>query len=135
MNAEKLKQQLEDYGVVLFLDGDNIRFRFPGKQIPDAAKLLLDDLKQSKAEMVELLKPDMTKGRCITVAMVADSILKQAVGDINQGGLWQATPDVKVLEDEINRLYQALLEGLCTIQVFKEKVDQWKAAGTQTMKH
>jgi hypothetical protein len=133
MRAEKLKSQLEAAGCQLSLDKDNIRFRFAGKQIPDMARPLLDDLKKCKAEMVALLKPDMIEGRRKSLEMVADAILEQAVIDINRGGVWQSTPDVRALEDEINRLDRLLMEGLSTIQAFKEIVDKWRHAGTQIL--
>jgi len=57
MSIEILKQQLEYTGCRLYLDGDNIRYRFTGKQIPDDAKPLLQELKTHKSEMVALLKP------------------------------------------------------------------------------
>lgn len=66
---------------------------------------------------------------------IADSILKQAIIDIDQGGIWQNTPDVKALEDEINCLHRLLLEGLTTLAAFREIVEQWKTAGTKITKH
>jgi hypothetical protein len=70
-----------------------------------------------------------------TLEVVADAILEKAVIDISQGGIWQDTPEVEAFEDEINCLYRALLEGLCTIQAFTEIVNQWKSAGTQITNH
>jgi len=56
MKAEELKRQLEALGFQFYPDGDNIRFRFAGKQIPGNAKPLLHELKMHKAEMVNILK-------------------------------------------------------------------------------
>jgi hypothetical protein len=67
--------------------------------------------------------------------MFADAILEQAVIDIDYGGFWQSTPDVIALENEINRLYRLLIEGLSTIEIFQGVVNQWKATGTQITKH
>lgn len=66
---------------------------------------------------------------------IADAILRQAVIDIDYGGVWQSTPDVKALEDEINRLHRLLLEGLTTLAAFRDIVEQWKAAGAQVTRH
>lgn len=77
----------------------------------------------------------MVEGRSKTLEAVADSILEQAVIDIDFGDVWQRTPEVKVLEDEINRLCRLLLEGLSTLAAFREIVEQWKATGTKITKH
>jgi hypothetical protein len=77
----------------------------------------------------------LSEGRRKTLGMVADAILTQAVIDIDHGGIWQGTPDVQALEDEINRLYRLLTEGLTTLAVFKSMVNQWQGAGTQITKH
>jgi hypothetical protein len=80
-------------------------------------------------------KHPIAEGRRQTLEAVANSILEQAVIDIDCGGVWQSTPDVKVLEDEINRLYRLLMEGLSAIQTFRDVVNQWQATGTQIIKH
>lgn len=80
-------------------------------------------------------KHPITEGRRKTLGMVADAILEQAVIDINHGGIWQGGQDVKALEDEINRLYRLLTEGLTTLAAFKGIVNQWQGAGTQITKH
>ena len=82
-----------------------------------------------------LPKHSMSEGRRKTLGMVADAILEQAVIDINHGGIWQSGQDVKALEDEINRLYRLLKEGLTTLAAFKGIVNQWQGAGTQITKH
>jgi hypothetical protein len=81
------------------------------------------------------IKHPATEGRCKSLEAVADAILEQAVIDIDRGGIWQSTPDVEVLENEINRLYRLLMEGLSTLAAFKEIVNQWQATGTQITKH
>lgn len=81
------------------------------------------------------IKNPLPEDRRKTLEMVADAILKQAVIDIDYGGVWKSTPDVMALENEINRLYRLLMEGLTTLEAFKEIVEQWKATGTQITKH
>ena len=94
------------------------------------------DNKPFTAKNIEpVVKHPIAEGRRKTLEMVADAILVQAVIDIDHGGIWQSTPDVKALEDEINRLYWLLMEGLSTIQIFIDIVNHWKATGTQITKH
>jgi hypothetical protein len=100
--------------------------RLKGKvtRIPPTAKNIGPEAKHPIAE-----------GRRNTLEMVTDAILEQAVIDIDYGGIWQSAPDVKSLEDEINRLYRLLMDGLSTLQAFKSIVNQWKATGTKITKH
>jgi hypothetical protein len=77
----------------------------------------------------------MTDGRRETLEVVADAILSQAVRDIQAGGIWQSTPEIKVLEDEINRFHRLLMEGMTSLQTFRQAVERWKMTGTQILKH
>lgn len=61
--------------------------------------------------------------------MVADAILEQAVQDIQTVGVWQLTPTSSVLEKEINWIHGLLLEGLATLEEFKNLVTDWKRSG------
>jgi fido (protein-threonine AMPylation protein) len=114
----------------------------PENTIIDIPEAMFDRLK-GKVTKIPLavkkiepvIKHPVPEGRRKSLEMIADAILEQTVIDINYGGIWQSTPNVKALEDEINRLYQLLMEGLSTIQAFREIVNQWKATGTQTTKH
>jgi hypothetical protein len=74
----------------------------------------------------------LSEGRRETLALVADGILEQTVIDIQTGGVWNHTPDVTAIEDEINRLHRALLEGAAQLETFRQAVEQWKTTGTQT---
>jgi len=80
-------------------------------------------------------KQSLSDGRRKTLGMIADAILSQAVIDIDYGGIWQGTPDVQALENEINRLYRLLMEGLTTLEAFKDIVEQWKTTGSQAIRH
>jgi hypothetical protein len=107
--------------------------------IPDA---MFDRLKGKVTRIpptAKKIEPDtkypMPEGRRKTLGMVADEILKQAVIDIDHGGIWQSTPDVKALEDGINRLHRLLMDGLTTLEAFREIVEQWQATGAQITKH
>jgi len=82
-----------------------------------------------------VVKRPIAEGRRKTSEMVANAVLEQAIIDIDHGGIWQSSPNVKVLEDEINRLYRLLLEGLSTLAAFSEIVEHWKATGTKITKH
>jgi len=129
MNAEKLKQQLEAYGIELFLDGDNIRFRFPGKQIPDAAKLLFDDLKQSKAEMVALLKSSMTKGRQQSLEAIMEDVVAQTLDEIAtscNGKQFKSSEPIRKAEDNVTAIYKKVIDGGSKLDEFKNAVNKWK---------
>lgn len=129
MNAEKLKQEIEAYGILIFLDGDNIRFRFPGKQIPDAAKLLLDDLKKCKAEMVVLLKPGITKGRKQSLEMIMAAIIAQALDEIAnacRGKQFRSTDEIRQAEDKVTVIYKKIMNGEGKLQDFQSAVKLWR---------
>lgn len=129
MNAEKLKQQLESHEILLFLDGDNIRFRFTGKQIPDAAKLLLDDLKQSKAEMVALLKSSMTKGRQQSLEAIMEDVVAQTLEEIAQGcngKQFKSSEPIRKAEDNVTAIYKKVIDGEGKLDEFKNAVNKWK---------
>jgi hypothetical protein len=55
-----LLSDLAVIGYEIFLDGDNIHYRFAGKQIPDNAQPLLHELKTHKAEVINILKAGNT---------------------------------------------------------------------------
>jgi hypothetical protein len=107
--------------------------RLKGKvtRIPPAA----DNTSFPARNIKPAIKHPATEGRCKTLGVVADAILKQAVIDIDRGSIWQSGPDIEILEDEINRLYRLLVDGLSTLAAFKEIVRQWQATGTQITKH
>lgn len=114
----------------------------PENTIIDIPEAMFDRLRgkvtkiPSTVKKIEpVVKHSIPEGRRKTLGAVADAILEQTVIDINHGGIWQSTTNVKALEDEINRLYRLLMEGLSTIQAFREIVNQWKATGTQATKH
>jgi len=56
-----LLSELENIGYEIHLEGDNIRYRYqkPGNP-PDKVKLLIDELKKYKAEIVKILKMGST---------------------------------------------------------------------------
>ena len=78
---------------------------------------------------------DRLKGKVEPLHKVADAILQQTIFDIQSGGIWQSTPDVEALENEINRLHRLLMDGLTTLEAFKDIVEQWKATGSQATRH
>lgn len=104
--------------------------------IIDIPEAMFDRLrgKVTRITPAEINKP-ISEGRRKTLGMVADAILEQAVIDIQHGGIWQSTPDVIAIEDEINRLHRLLMEGLTSLQTFRQTVEQWKATGSEIVKH
>lgn len=101
--------------------------------IPDA---LFDRL---QGKVVRITPADtrrpLTEGRRESLVAVADAILSQAVIDIQAGGIWQSTPEVTVLENEITRLHRALMEGITSLEIFRQAVEIWKVTGTEITKH
>lgn len=102
-------------------------------EIPDTLYERLQG-KVSRIIPADTPKP-LSEGRRESLAAVADAILLQTVSDIQDGGIWQSTPDIKVLEDEINRLHRLFIEGMTSLQAFRQAVECWKATGTQIVKH
>jgi hypothetical protein len=70
-----------------------------------------------------------------TMGMVADAILQKTVADIQIGGTWQVTPDVRLLEDQIDVVCRSLEEGISSLQAFRETVERWRIAGTSATRH
>jgi len=107
----------------------------PKGAVVDIPDTLFDRLqgKVCKIPPADTRKP--SEGRRESLAAVADAILSQAVSDIQYGGIWQRTPDVKILEDEINRLHRLLVEGMTSLNTFRQTVEQWKATGIHNTKH
>jgi hypothetical protein len=108
----------------------------PKGAVVDIPETLFDRLqgKVVKIPLAESRKP-ISESRRKTLAAVADAILGQAVIDIQHGGIWTNTPDISVLEDEITRLHRLLIEGLTSLESFRQAVEQWKDTGTQMIKH
>mgnify|MGYP000892960522 CR=1 FL=1 len=108
----------------------------PAGTVINIPESLYDRLKGKVATFNQKETPQpITEGRRDSLTAVSDAILQQAVIDIQAGGIWKFTPDVESLENEINRLHLALMEGLTTLQKFRETVEEWKAVGTQRIKH
>jgi len=67
----------------------------------------------------------------VTLADTMDKILRQTINDIQIGGRWKTTPEVRGIESAIDRIYQEILYGSKTIGDFRDVCRQWKGAGTK----
>jgi len=75
---------------------------------------------------------DVTEiARSVNAVATMDDILRKAVQDIQAGGKWKATPEVREIESTVDRLYQEVSAGRKTIEDFKTVCLRWKRAGTQ----
>jgi len=59
-----------------------------------------------------------------------EEILRQVVRDIEAGGKWKATTDVRKIEDRIDQAYQNVLAGKETVDTFRALCLEWQQAGT-----
>ena len=58
-------------------------------------------------------------------------ILLQTTREIEAGGRWQATPEVREVETDINRTFAAVIAGERTVEDFRAVCRRWKEAGTR----
>jgi len=60
-----------------------------------------------------------------------DEILRQTINDIDAGRIWNITPEVRRIEDDIDPTYVEVLAGSKTIEAFNALCLCLKCAGTQ----
>jgi hypothetical protein len=58
-------------------------------------------------------------------------ILLQTAREIEAGGRWQATSEVREVEMDINRTFAAVIAGERTVEDFRAVCRRWKEAGTR----
>jgi hypothetical protein len=56
-------------------------------------------------------------------------ILLQTTREIEAGGRWRATPEVREAETEINRTFAEVITGEKTVEDFRAVCRRWKEAG------
>jgi hypothetical protein len=59
------------------------------------------------------------------------AILRHTVIEIQNGGRWQATPEVWEAETDINRTFAEVVAGKRTAEDFRAVCKRWKEAGTR----
>jgi hypothetical protein len=59
------------------------------------------------------------------------AILRHTVIEIQNGGRWQATPEVREAETDINRTFAEAVAGKRTVEDFRAVCRRWKEAGTR----
>jgi len=65
----------------------------------------------------------------VSLADTMDEILRQTINEIQAGGTWKTTLEVREIEDIIDRIYREVLSGTKAIEAFKAVCLQWKSAG------
>lgn len=147
MKAQELKTQLESFGCQLFLDGDNIGFRFQGKQIPDNAKPLLQELKRYKNEVISILNntantiwrnpyPKGTpEARQESLLQIMMAILEPVFARV--AAIWPrgfvSTPEIRAAELEVEKVQSLVLSGKARISDFHRVVEYWELMVNQTV--
>lgn len=73
--------------------------------------------------------PEACRGSIIGLMM--EESLRKTISDIQAGGRWKATPEVRGLEAAIDETYIAVIAGQGNIQDFISLIAQWKVVGTR----
>ena len=64
-----------------------------------------------------------------------DQIMFVAMNEIQARGTWNGSDEIRAktgsIEDEIHRLFLAVLDGKASLNDYWAAVDQWKAKGTK----
>ncbi|OPY13244.1 MAG: hypothetical protein A4E66_00848 [Syntrophus sp. PtaB.Bin001] len=142
----ELLAELSTAGYEILPEGENIKLRYRKQGAPpDTVKPLIDELKKCKAEILTLLKAPQSvdvwtnphrqgtpEARRESLRMVMEANLHQAMSDIQAGRRWKVTPEVRELEEMIDRANLEILAGRGDIEDFILLVAQWKNAGTGT---
>jgi len=76
-------------------------------------------------------KQGTLEARRASLGIMMDAILRQTINDIDAGRIWNITPEVRRIEDDIDRTYVEVLAGSKTIEEFNALCLRWKSAGTQ----
>jgi len=67
-----------------------------------------------------------------------DQIMFSAIAGIQECGVWNCSPEVrartKAIEEEIHRLFMAVLDETGSLSDYREAVDRWKEQGTKSNK-
>ena len=72
--------------------------------------------------------PEARRG---SIGLMMEESLRKTISDIQAGGRWKATPEVRGVEAAIDATYIAVIAGQGNIQDFISLIAQWKVAGTQ----
>ena len=97
-----LLSDLISIGYEIFLEGDNIRYRYQKlDRPPESARSLIDDLKQYKAEVVSLLK---TGDKTISSSQITDF-------EFAEIKLFPSDCLKRLNEDELERLAIMTVDG------------------------
>ena len=140
MTAEELKNQLESFGFQLFPEGNNIRYRFFGKKIPDDAKPLLQELARCKKEIIHLLnKTNNTiwknpyplgspAAREESLLQIMDTKFESTFSRV--AAIWPqgfvSTQEILTAEDEVARIQSLVLSGKAKLADFQKAVGVWE---------
>ena len=60
---------------------------------------------------------------------ILDNIILQTIREIEAGGRWKITPEVRKIESLIDQAYKDAVNGLQTIDYFRKICDQWRITG------
>jgi len=64
-----------------------------------------------------------------------DQIMFAAINEIQAGGTWNGSGEIRTwtrnIEDEIHRLFLAVLDGIASLTEYRAAVDRWKNKGMQ----
>ena len=70
----------------------------------------------------------VTDGRRKSLEMCMDATMFEAMREIQEFGHFKSTPAVLEIEEEIHRIYVAVLAGIKKLADYREAVDGWKEA-------
>jgi len=101
-----------------------IRVYQPGDEIK------LTGMSETVHELFEkgFLALDVTEGRRKSLGRCMDAAMFMAMKEIQDFGHFESTPAVLEIEEDIHRIYVAVLAGIKKLADYREAVDGWKEA-------
>jgi len=87
---------------------------------------------EARAESLRIMgeATDVEGSRPVSLADTLDKILQQTIDDIQVGGNWKTTGEVREIESQLDKIYREVLTGARTIEAFQSICWQWRNAGT-----
>lgn len=102
MTIEKLINELKTFGYDIYLEGENLRYKFHSLIEPpkDRIEVLLDSLKKNKPEVISYLRAQERPNKALSLHDAGVAIQKMTLSEFEQAGLtlkiWS-----EVLQDHI----------------------------------
>lgn len=125
------RQFISNIGVVTEVTEVTVFWGYPPYRIFLGREMAIREWIKKDDEQKEFLKVSRSKKELqielIDLEEIMTAIIDRVRDEIQSGGRWSFSPEVRIAEDEITRTYEDVLAGRCKIEDFRAACVRWKA--------